>query len=294
MLESRVLQQFLQVCRPSGGAAPHRPEVKSEIGVGHRFGARNARHRLCNQQLPPRRQGFSGRGEQLADGTIIMVMHYPDQGDQVGALRQGIVQHVARLDPETRPERRGRQLRFGEPGHRRQVDQHEVQAVMRGCDSDQKCAKSAADIHHGEVAAEVVGREHVLRDQRLGLGHQGRIGGGVCIAGRRGVGPEARQLGIRPALLQQGERIGDVAVEGLVMADHREDSGIAEQRRARFAESKAAIQAHPEQVERGGSAQEAQGAVCRQAGTGGEVCGGYGRRAHRFEQAAFDGGRQDL
>ena len=188
-----------------------------------------------------------------------MIVHDTHKGHEVRAVGQRLAQHVARRYSDAILQCAAREPRFGQFRDRRQVDERQAERGMRRTHRGQKSAQAAADIHYGLVPAEIISFENIARDQRLRLCHQRGIGLGVLLCCGGVVGPEARQLGISPARAQQRQRVCNVPVESLVMAHHREDRRIAQQRRTGFAQRKQTVGLFSHEIQRRRCAKQAQG-----------------------------------
>ncbi len=137
-------------------------------------------------------------------------------------------------------------FRLGLCHHCGQVEQLQAQRRVPLRDGFQEGTVSAPHIQQCAVLRKVDDSVHLGCDHRLALGHQLRIGAhGIGVAvGRVAAAriiPIARQVGLAPAGAQHGHRIGHVAVERAVVANHGDDARIGRERRAEIAQPVEAV-----------------------------------------------------
>eukprot|EP01035_Chromulina_nebulosa_P032441 gene32441-43340_t len=143
--------------------------------------------------------GGVGGAQDDAHHLVLMVVQHPDEGDDVRSRRQRVGEETAadRLGAVGQAE--GGEAGLGAGSHRRQVEQHQLEARSAGRRSRQEAALPAAHVQQGAVAVQRVGREDLFSYQWLRGAHQRRIRAGPLRThlpggSRVGISPEARQL----------------------------------------------------------------------------------------------------
>ena len=158
-------------------AAPHREQVKAEIGVAHRLGAARARHRLGDQQRAAGRQAPRERRAAAPAPIRRRDRAAPARARSTSAPRGS---GSSRKSAAVRPRRASRGPRAREPrarprGDRRQIEELERRARARArAAARQEGALAAADVEQAAVAGERIGVENVLGDQRPATATSGR------------------------------------------------------------------------------------------------------------------------
>ena len=151
-------------------------------------------------------------GAQQGQHTLIgVVEEHPHQGDQVGTGGQRIGEEAA-----TECLRAIAQTALGHPqacpfGHRRQIEEHQLEARCTLGHGGQKGAIAATDIEDAAMAMQRIGLQDLLGDQRLRGAHQFRVIrnplGGQRLRRRLragvGIGPVAGHLGVSALAAQQ-------------------------------------------------------------------------------------------
>ena len=243
--------------------------------------------------MPPGGVAARAGAEDRHRRVVVVVMDDADQGQQIGALWERVAPHITAGRRDPAPESLG--CPVGDLG---QIEQAELQSRRPGRGLLKERALAAADVEQAAMAADVVGTQDFGRDERLRLGHESGIRGDVggWQGGRipaHSVGPVSGQASAAFAGAEQGDRVGEVAVEDGVMPDHRGDAVIADHGRAERA--KAVIGPAPaQQLEPGGGLAQPLGALGGQAESRGQRGGRERAGVQDGEEVERDAGGKHL
>ncbi len=156
-------------------------------------------YRLGDQQHAAGRDGAAGGAQHRQGRRVVMVEDDADKGYEIGALRQGVLEEVAAECGGAGAKAMLGEARDGAFGDGRQVEQRQVQRGRACRGGDEEAAIAAADVEQTRMAAEIVGVENVLGDQRLRGRHQRRIAGDARIVDGAGiVRPRIGPIGAEP------------------------------------------------------------------------------------------------
>ena len=166
-----------------------------------------------------------------------MVVDDAHEGDHIGAAGQGIGVKITAMQLAAGSHAGSAEPRPGEFRHRRQVEQHEVQAGMALAGRLQEGTGTTAHIHQTAMDGKIIGIKDFSGDQRLARRHQRRIGRGVLRPQARpapaiGIAPELAQAPAAALAAQHRQRVGHIGIEHAMVAHHFGDGDIAHHRPA--------------------------------------------------------------